>query len=138
MLEESSSQAIAVDQELELQPWCSVATNQCTKYQLVAAVFHTGNSPQCGHYLAYCRTNVAERRMPCLCPRLHNVAFKSVAPNGDLATTTWLRCDDEHVEPLSDMESHKVLKGDRDSRKGSTPYLCFYAKGPDYGKQHCE
>eukprot|EP01043_Picozoa_sp_COSAG02_P070524 COSAG02_NODE_12521_length_1533_cov_1.529986_1_plen_422_part_00 len=138
MLEESSSEAIAVDKELELQPWCSVATNQCTRYHLVAAVFHTGNSPQCGHYLAYCRTNTADRRMPCLRPRLRNVDLKAVAPNGELTTTTWLRCDDEDIEALSDVESHKVLKGDRDSRKGSTPYLCFYAKGPAPTKHHCE
>jgi ubiquitin C-terminal hydrolase len=130
LLGESSSRAIAVDQELELQPWCTAATSQCTRYQLVAAVFHTGNSPQCGHYLAYCHTNVAQRRKACLRPRLHNVGLNGVTSNGELAKAAWLRCDDERIETLSDVESHEVLKGDGDSRKGSTPYICFYAQAP--------
>lgn len=127
VLEETASRAIAVDQELELRPWCAVVTNRCTRYELVAAVFHTGNSPHCGHYTTCCRTNAADRLSACLRPRSQNVDLGGTeAPLG-----AWLRCDDEHIEALDEVETQEMLRGDGDIRKGSTPYLCFYAQMSD-------
>jgi ubiquitin C-terminal hydrolase len=143
LLNSDACRAVAVERQLDVRPWCTRA-NQCTRYELVAAVLHTGNAPTCGHYSALCRVRTTDRPAP-LGSRAHNTAVDvcvaasaaATSPRAEDKAPQWVLCDDERVDELTEAESCKILDGDDNNgdeagskrrRSGAAPYLLFYVR----------
>lgn len=118
------------------------------RYELYGVITHTGISVSSGHYVAYVKVSNTKLRPKTPTNQTPAVAMdtdgladpnnnadtnnnlsgsdlmpnQNEAPPSDDAATTWLECDDDAVNVLTDTQFQEVLA----SSGSTTPYMLFY------------
>jgi ubiquitin C-terminal hydrolase len=96
-----------------------------TVYNLVAIIFHSGQSSSSGHYTCYARTPVLARSASSASPS--SSSSSSPPPLGDHdGPREWAFYDDETVEFVTEERVRAMLSVHSDNR--ATAYILFYER----------